>query len=169
MNDFEALVSSFVNEITVQPVRHKVVMPFMNAHEESVLQQIVNEEQNEFFETRAVERAFISLRADRRYSRYAQEDIDRMYNLVRRYIHLMGPSYMPSKTHFRIDDMSCRSIEVRYSQRSDVSLNLYVSDVEEGETDYDETYLSYNEDGKSILVNDTMDRMVTLVKALLEV
>ena len=37
----------------------------------------------------------------------------------------------------------------------------------EGESDYEETYISYQEDGKSILANDTMDGMVSLVKKLL--
>lgn len=170
MNDFEVLISSFVREEPpVCPERHEVVKPFMNAHEDSVLQQKFDVEQDDFFETQAVERAFISLRADKRYSRYVQDDIDRMYNLVRRYIHLMGTSFTPSKTHFRIDDMSSRSIEVRYSQRADISLNLFISETNEGESDYEEAYISYCEEGKSILVSDTLDSMVALVKKLIKI
>lgn len=167
MNDIESLISSFINEKPIPAVRRMPKVSFMNAHEDFALQQNENIEEDDFFETQLVERAFISLRSDKRYSRYKQIDIDRMYNLVRRYIHLMGTSYLPSKTHFRIDDMSCRSIEVRYSQRADVSLNLYISETGEGESDYEETYISYQEDGKSILANDTMDGMVSLVKKLL--
>lgn len=167
MNDIESLISSFINEKPIPAVRRMPKVSFMNAHEVFALQQNENVEEDDFFETQLVERAFIALRSDKRYSRYKQIDIDRMYNLVRRYIHLMGTSYLPSKTHFRIDDMSCRSIEVRYSQRADVSLNLYISETGEGESDYEETYISYQEDGKSILANDTMDGMVSLVKKLL--
>lgn len=167
MNDIESLISSFINEKPIPAVRQMPKVSFMNTHEDFALQQNENVEEDDFFETQLVERAFISLRSDKRYSRYKQIDIDRMYNLVRRYIHLMGTSYLPSKTHFRIDDMSCRSIEVRYSQRADVSLNLYISETGEGESDYEETYISYQEDGKSILANDTMDGIVSLVKKLL--
>lgn len=169
MNNSETLISAFIENVNRYPEHHKGIQQFMNVQEESVLQQTVNVQQNDFFETQAVERAFISLRADKRYARYAQNDITRMYNLVHRYIQLMGTSYMPSKTFFRIDDMSNRSIEVRFSQRADVSLNLYISETDEGEPDYEETYISYCENGKSMLANDTMDRMVSLVKTLLGV
>lgn len=169
MNEIESLISSFIKKVSIPTVRSLSKESFMNTHEEFALQQNENVEEDDFFETQLVERAFISLRSDKRYSRYQQNDIDRMYNLVRRYIHLMGTSYSPSKTHFRIDDMSCRSIEVRYSQRADVSLNLYISEVGEGESDYEETYISYQEGGKSILANDTMDGMVSLVKKIIGV
>lgn len=169
MNNSEALISAFLGKENNYSAPHEDMQQFMNSQEESVLQQSVNAEQNDFFETKAVECAFISLRADKRYARYSQSDIIGMYNLVHRYIHLMGPSYKPSKTFFRIDDMSTRSIEVRFSQREDVSLNLYISETDEAEPDYEETYISYCENGKSILANDTMDRMVSLVKRLLEV
>ena len=169
MNEIESLISSFINEDPIPNVRRLPTVSFMNAHEKFALQQNENVEEDDFFETQLVERAYISLRSDKRYSRYKQNEIDKMYNLVRRYIHLMGTSYLPGKTLFRIDDMSCLSIEVRYSQRADVSLNLYISEVGEDESNYEETYISYQEDGKSILANDTMEGMVTLVKKLIGV
>lgn len=165
MNDIEEIFSSFLKETSAIPAQRIPTNTFMNTYEEKVLQESVNDELDDFLETQAVERAFVSLRSDKRYTRYTQDEIDKMYELVRRYIHIMGASYKPSKTHFRIDDMSSRSIEVRFSQRSDVSLNLYVS--EAGESDYEETYISYQEGNESIITNDTLDRMVVLVKHLI--
>ena len=75
MNNSETLISAFLGKENAFPENHEKALQFMNAHEESVLQQLVNVEQNDFFETQAVERAFISLRADKRYDRYAQDDI----------------------------------------------------------------------------------------------
>lgn len=165
MIDIDDLATSFIDESPFVDSHSQMVKPFMNAYEDSALQPVVNAEEEDFFETQAVERAFISLRSDRRYSRYAQDEITGMYELVRRYIHLMGFAYKPSKTYFRIDDMSSRSIEVRFSQRADISLNLFVG--VEGESDYEEAYISYMEGGQSILTNDTMDRMVVLLKKLI--
>lgn len=165
MNNIDALTSSFFNERPLQPVLHEAAVPFYNVHEETVLQGPVDVDLDDLFETQAIERAFISLRSDKRYLRYTQEEIEKMYEMVRRYIHMMGPSYIPSKTCFRIDDMSSRSIEVRFSQRTDVSLNLYVD--KGGESEYEETYISYKEGNESIITNDTMDRMVVLVKRLI--
>lgn len=166
MNDFDALVSSFINERPSQQVSHEeAATSFINVRENLALQGPIDIDLDELFETQAVERAFISLRSDKRYLRYTQDEIDKMYELVRRYIHMMGSSYIPSKTLFRIDDMSSRSIEVRFSQRADVSLNLYVGKA--GESEYEETYISYQEGNESIITNDTMDRMVTLVKQLI--
>lgn len=166
MNDIDSLISSFINERPLQPILHEeVVKPFINVREKPALKGQIDIDLDELFETQAVERAFISLRSDKRYQRYTQDEIDKMYELVRRYIHMMGSSYIPSKTLFRIDDMSSRSIEVRFSQRADVSLNLYVGKI--GESEYEETYISYQDGNESIITNDTMDRMVALVKRLI--
>ena len=167
MSSIDHLYSFISNEAKEEEIRNEKEESFMNGHEDSILQILSDVEKDDFFETQAIERAFISLRSDKRYARYSQADIDSMYNLVRRYIHLMGTAYMPSKTSFRIDDMSERSIEVRFNQRADVSLNLYISELQDDMADYDETYITYVEGNKSIIANDTMDGMVTLVKKLI--
>ncbi len=133
------------------------------------LQLLDKREVDSFYESKVVEKVFLTLRSDKRYGRYNQSDIDSLYEGVRRYIHLMGTSFNPETTLFRIDDMAERSIEIKYQHRRDVSVNLFVKDNSTNDSDYEETFISYIEDGQSMLVNNTLEGTVSLIKRLLNI
>ena len=97
MSDFKDYIqlNSFKGEKAVKSKEE--AMPFWNRNEFEYY-RIEERNNREFFETQVVERAFVGLRSDRRYMRYSQSDIEKMYDLVRRFIHLMGTSYNPNNS-----------------------------------------------------------------------